>query len=316
MATLITGSFAYDTIMVFQDQFKNHILPDQVHILNVCFFVPEMRKEFGGCAGNIAYNLNLLGGDAVPMGTVGEDFKPYRKWLKKLGMNITHVTEVENSYTAQAFLTTDTDNNQIIAFHPGAMNYAHKNRVTDAEGISLGIVAPDGRDAMIEHSAQFAEAEIPFIFDPGQGLPMFDGDELMAFIDQATYLCVNDYESQMLIDKTGQTIEEIAAKVEAMIVTRGGAGAEILHNGETISISTIQVSEVIDPTGCGDAFRSGLIYGIENKLDWKTTGQLASLMGGIKIESHGTQNHSPSREEICRRYEDNFGESISLVNNS
>jgi len=312
VATLITGSFAYDTIMVFQDQFKNHILPDQVHILNVCFFVPEMRKEFGGCSGNIAYNLHLLGGDAVPMGTVGEDFKPYRKWLKKQGLNATHVTEIDNTYTAQAFLTTDTDNNQIIAFHPGAMNYAHKNKVSDAENITLGIVAPDGRDAMIEHSAQFAEANIPFIFDPGQGLPMFDGPELMAFIEQATYVCVNDYESQMLTDKTGQSLEDIGSKVEALIVTRGGAGADILVNGEKISVPTIKVGELADPTGCGDAFRSGILYGIENQLDWKTTGQLASLMGGIKIESHGTQNHSPSKEDICNRYRENFGESIKL----
>lgn len=312
MSTLITGSFAYDTIMVFQDQFKNHILPDQVHILNVCFFVPEMRKEFGGCSGNIAYNLHLLGGDPLPMGTVGEDFKPYRKWLKKLDMNITHVTEIEDTYTAQAFLTTDTDNNQIIAFHPGAMNYAHKNKVSDADNVTLGIVAPDGRDAMIEHSAQFADSGIPFVFDPGQGLPMFSGDELMAFVEQADYLCVNDYESQMLLEKTGRSIEDIAAEVDAMIITRGGSGSEIIAGKETIQIPTIKVGEINDPTGCGDAFRSGLLFGIENQLDWKTTGQLASLMGGIKIESHGTQNHRPGREQIAQRYKDNFGQSIDL----
>ena len=312
MSTLITGSFAYDTIMVFHDQFKNHILPDQVHILNVCFFVPEMRKEFGGCSGNISYNLHLLGGDPVPMGTVGEDFKPYRKWMKKMGMNLSHITEIDNTYTAQAFLTTDNDHNQIIAFHPGAMNYAHKNRVTDAENITLGIVAPDGRDAMIEHSTQFAASGIPFIFDPGQGLPMFGGEELDQFIDQATYVCVNDYESQLLIEKTGDSLEQIAARVDALVVTRGSAGAEIMVDGETLSIPTIEVSEIIDPTGCGDAFRSGLLYGIDRGLDWKTTGQLASLMGGIKIESHGTQNHRPSREQIAARYHQNFGEEIDL----
>ena len=298
--------------MVFQDQFKNHILPDQVHILNVCFFVPEMRKEFGGCSGNIAYNLNLLGGNPLPMGTVGEDFKPYRKWLKKQGMDISHVTEIENTYTAQAFLTTDTDNNQIIAFHPGAMNYAHKNKISDANNVSLGIVAPDGRDAMIEHSEQFDQAGIPFIFDPGQGLPMFNGEELMQFVEQATYLCLNDYESQMLMEKTGLGLSDIAREVEALIVTRGGKGAEIFSNGDTLHIPSIKVKEINDPTGCGDAFRSGLLFGLERNLDWRTTGQLASLMGGVKIESHGTQNHRPSKETLMQRYQENFGATIDL----
>ncbi len=312
MPTLITGSFAYDTIMVFQDQFKNHILPDQVHILNVCFFVPDMRKEFGGCSGNISYNLKLLGGDPLPMGTVGEDFKPYRKWLKKQDIDITHITEVENTYTAQAFLTTDTDNNQIIAFHPGAMNYAHKNRVGDARGVTLGIVAPDGRDAMVEHAEQFAEAGIPWIFDPGQGLPMFSGEELMTFVEQATYLCVNDYESRLLVDKTGRKLPDIAAEVDALIVTRGGSGAEIMVDGSTLDIPAVSVREVNDPTGCGDAFRSGLLHGIDRGFDWQTTGRLASLMGGIKIEHHGTQNHRPRRQEIADRFKENFGHHVDL----
>lgn len=312
MPTLITGSFAYDTIMVFQDQFKNHILPDQVHILNVCFFVPDMRKEFGGCSGNISYNLKLLGGDPLPMGTVGEDFKPYRKWLKKQDIDITHITEVENTYTAQAFLTTDTDNNQIIAFHPGAMNYAHKNRVGDARGVTLGIVAPDGRDAMVEHAEQFADAGIPWIFDPGQGLPMFSGEELMTFVEQATYLCVNDYESRLLVDKTGRKLPDIAAEVDALIVTRGGSGAEIMVDGTTLDIPAVSVREVNDPTGCGDAFRSGLLHGIDRGFDWQTTGRLASLMGGIKIEHHGTQNHRPRRQEIADRFKENFGHHVDL----
>lgn len=312
MPTLITGSFAYDTIMVFQDQFKNHILPDQVHILNVCFFVPDMRKEFGGCSGNISYNLKLLGGDPLPMGTVGEDFKPYRKWLKKQDIDITHITEVENTYTAQAFLTTDTDNNQIIAFHPGAMNYAHKNRVGDARGVTLGIVAPDGRDAMVEHAEQFAEAGVPWIFDPGQGLPMFSGEELMTFVEQATYLCVNDYESRLLVDKTGRKLPDIAAEVDALIVTRGGSGAEIMVDGSTMEIPAVSVREVNDPTGCGDAFRSGLLHGIDRGFDWQTTGRLASLMGGIKIEHHGTQNHRPRRQEIADRFKENFGHHVDL----
>lgn len=312
MRTLVTGSFAYDTIMVFPDQFKNHILPDQVHKLNVCFFAPEMRKEFGGCSGNIAYNLHLLGGEAIPMGTVGEDFEPYRKWMSKIGLDQSHVVEIADSYTAQAFLTTDMDNNQIIAFHPGAMNFAHDNKVSDAKDIALGIVAPDGRDAMIEHSQQFAEAGIPFFFDPGQGLPMFDGEDLKGFIKQATYVCVNDYESEMLIDKTKMSLEQVASEVEALIVTRGGEGSDIYTNGEQIHIDTIKVSELKDPTGCGDAFRSGLLYGVNNNWDWKSTGQLASLMGGVKIEQPGTQNHSSSKSDLEARYKENFNSEISL----
>ena len=232
MSTLVTGSFAYDTIMVFQDQFKNHILPDQVHILNVCFYAPEMRREFGGCSGNISYNLKLLGGDPIPMGTVGEDFSPYRRQLEEYNLDQTHITEISGTYTAQAFLTTDTDNNQIIAFHPGAMNHAHENKVDDANNVTLGIVAPDGRDAMIQHSSQFAKSEIPFFFDPGQGLPMFNREELNVFIKEANYLCVNDYESEMLIEKTGKSLSEISSEVAALIVTRGGDGSDIYTNND------------------------------------------------------------------------------------
>ena len=312
MSTLITGSYAFDTIMVFQDQFKNHILPDQVHILNVCFFVPDMRKEFGGCSGNIAYNLKLLGGDPLPMATVGEDFAPYRKWLDKTGINHQFVTEIEGTYTAQAFLTTDTDNNQIIAFHPGAMNNAHENKISDASNVDLGIVAPDGRDAMIQHSAQFAEAGIPFFFDPGQGLPMFEGPDLDTFIDQANYVVVNDYESEMLQQKTGKTLEQIASKLEALIVTRGGQGCDVYSNGGEIHVDAINIGQAEDPTGCGDAFRSGLLYGVKNDLDWQTAVQIGSVMGGIKIESHGTQNHAPSKSDIEARYKENYKSEISL----
>lgn len=312
MRTLVTGSFAYDTIMVFQDQFKNHILPDQVHILNVCFFVPEMRREFGGCSGNISYNLDLLGGNAVPMGTSGEDFAPYRKHLEAIGLDHRHVTDVPDTYTAQAFLTTDTDNNQIIAFHPGAMSFAHHNKVSDADDIGLGIVSPDGRDAMIEHCAQFAEAGIPFFFDPGQGLPMFKGEELDTFIKQATYVCVNDYESEMLMEKTGKSLEQVAREVKALIITRGGNGSDIYTDGEQLHINPVSVSQVRDPTGCGDAFRSGLLFGVANHWDWLSTGQLASLMGGIKIECPGTQNHTPAKSDIEARFRENFGYEIAL----
>jgi len=310
MPALICGSFAYDTIMVFHDQFKNHILPDKVHILNVAFYVPEMRREFGGCAGNIAYNLRLLGGDPVPMGTVGTDFGPYAEWMDYLGITRSHVLAVENSYTAQAFITTDMDDNQITAFHPGAMDAAHLNRITDAPEITLGIVSPDGRQGMVEHAAQFAEAGIPFIFDPGQGLPMFGGAELKHFIEQATWVCVNDYESQLLQERTGLSPHEIAEQVEALIVTLGGDGAHIYTDRQRIDIPAAPVSAMNDPTGCGDAFRAGLLYGLMNDLDWNTIGRIAALMGAIKIEHHGTQNHSFSTEEFRERYRVSFAEEL------
>jgi adenosine kinase len=310
MSALICGSFAYDTIMVFQDQFKNHILPDKVHILNVAFYVPEMRREFGGCAGNIAYNLKLLGGDPVPMGTVGTDFGPYAEWMDYQGISRSHVLGVENTYTAQAFITTDMDDNQITAFHPGAMDASHLNRITDAPEITLGIVSPDGRQGMLEHAAQFAEAGIPFIFDPGQGLPMFGGEELKRFIAQATWVCVNDYESQLLQERTGLSPHEIAEQVEALIVTLGGDGAHIYTDRQRIDIPAAPVSAMNDPTGCGDAFRAGLLYGPMNDLDWQTTGRISALMGAIKIEHHGTQNHSFSVDEFRERYRLSFSEEL------
>jgi adenosine kinase len=310
MSALICGSFAYDTIMVFQDQFKNHILPDKVHILNVAFYVPEMRREFGGCAGNIAYNLKLLGGDPVPMGTVGTDFGPYAEWMDYQGISRSHVLGVENTYTAQAFITTDMDDNQITAFHPGAMDASHLNRITDAPEITLGIVSPDGRQGMLEHAAQFAEAGIPFIFDPGQGLPMFGGEELKRFIAQATWVCVNDYESQLLQERTGLSPHEIAEQVEALIVTLGGDGAHIYTDRQRIDIPAAPVSAMNDPTGCGDAFRAGLLYGLMNDLDWQTIGRIAALMGAIKIEHHGTQNHSFSVDEFRERYRLSFSEEL------
>ena len=310
MSALICGSFAFDTIMVFKDHFKNHILPDKVHMLNVSFYVPEMRREFGGCAGNIAYNLQLLGGSAVPMGAVGDDFAPYAKWMDHCGIDRTHVKVAEGTYTAQAFITTDLDDNQITAFHPGAMDAAHLNEISDADGITIGIVAPDGRQGMLEHAAQFADADIPFIFDPGQGLPMFEGEELKDFIDKATWVCVNDYESQMLQERTGLSPHEIAEQVDAMIVTRGGEGSHIYTDKNRIEIPAASVSHLHDPTGCGDAFRGGLLYGLMNRLDWETTGRIAALMGAIKIEQHGTQNHRFTLDEFRQRYKESFGTEI------
>jgi adenosine kinase len=302
MHTLICGSLAYDTIMVFQDQFKNHILPDQIHKLSVAFYVPEMRREFGGTAGNIAYNLQLLEGKPLIMATVGEDFSPYTKWLNQNNLETKHIKEVANSFTAQAFITTDMDDNQITAFHPGAMVESHQNFVKDAQNISLAIIAPDGRDGMFQHARECVEAGIPMMFDPGQGLPMFNGEELLHFIEMATYLAVNDYEAQVLQDKTGLTLEQIAQKVKALIVTLGGSGSHIYADGQRYEIPCVKADKLVDPTGCGDAYRAGLLYGIAQGWDWPTCGRLASTMGAIKIASRGGQNHKPTRAEIENVY--------------
>jgi len=307
MHTLICGSIAYDTIMVFRDRFKNHILPDQIHILNVAFLVPDMRREFGGCAGNIAYNLHMLGGNALIMATVGQDCAAYAERLQHLGLERTHVRTVADTYTAQAFITTDLDDNQLTAFHPGAMNFSHQNHVGDARGVSLGIVAPDGREGMLQHAREFHEAGIPFIFDPGQGLPMFDGPELLAFVRQATWVTVNDYEARLLQDKTGMGIGQLASMVEALIVTRGGEGSVIHADGEVLDIPSVEPAQIVDPTGCGDAYRAGLLYGLANGFDWPVTGRLASLLGALKIASRGGQNHRFSRDEIAERYRAVFG---------
>jgi len=310
MSALICGSFAYDTIMVFPDQFKNHILPDKVHILNVSFMVPEMRREFGGCAGNIAYNLNLLGGQAVPMGTVGSDFQPYADWMDTCGIDRSHIKTMSDSYTAQAFITTDQDDNQITAFHPGAMGLSHENKVGEADGVSIGIVSPDGRDGMIQHAEQFAEANIPFIFDPGQGMPMFDGDDLLRFIDQATWVTVNDYESELLQERTGLSPHEIAERVDAYIVTLGGKGSHIYTKDHRYEIPPAKAESLLDPTGCGDAYRGGLLYGLMNNMDWETTGRIAGLMGAIKISHHGTQNHKFDFNEFSAQYKEVYGVSL------
>ena len=308
MPTLICGSIAYDNIMVFHDRFKNHILPEQIHILNVAFLVPEMRREFGGCAGNIAYSLKLLGGEPEIMATVGDDAGPYLARLDTLGLSRQHVRQVADCFTAQAFITTDLDDNQITAFHPGAMSYAHYNQIADAKNATLGIVAPDGRDGMLSHARNFSAAGIPFVFDPGQGLPMFSGDELMDFMKLADYACFNDYEAKMACDRTGRTLGELAGEVRALIVTRGGEGSHIYADGLRHEIPCVKADPLIDPTGCGDAYRSGLLYGIANGWDWVKTGRLAAVMGAIKIEHRGGQNHHPSRSQIGERYAKAFGE--------
>jgi adenosine kinase len=304
---LICGSLAFDTIMVFGDRFAKHILPDKIHILNVSFLVPQMRREYGGCAGNIAYNLALLGDDGVPMATVGRDFGPYLEWLTKAGVPTEHVRVIDSELTAQAFITTDLDDNQITAFHPGAMQHSHANRVSEARDITLGIVAPDGRDGMIEHAAQFAAAGIPFIFDPGQGLPMFGPEDLQRFLSQARWVTVNDYEWQLLQQKSRWGVNEIMQHIEALIVTRGAAGAVIHTRGEEIRIPAAPVRAVVDPTGCGDAFRAGLIHGLLHGHDWRSTGHIASLLGAIKVEARGTQNHRFTRAEFDERLARAFG---------
>lgn len=307
MRALICGSLAYDTIMVFPDQFKNHILPDKVHILNVSFLVPRMRREFGGCAGNIAYNLKLLGGDPVPMATVGADFGPYRAWFQQQGIDLQHVTEIDELFTPQAFITTDLDNNQITAFHPGAMQRSHENHVRDVSGVGIGIVSPDGREGMLQNAREFAEAGIPFIFDPGQAMPLFNGEELRRFIELADYVTVNDYESNLLAERTGWDEKTIAGKVKAYIATRGPKGACIHAGGTVHNVPPAQENRVTDPTGCGDAFRAGLIFGLQNGYDWPTIGRIGNLMGALKVEYPGTQNQRFTYSEFADQFRQQFG---------
>jgi adenosine kinase len=292
MRTLICGSMAYDTIMVFNDQFKKHILPEQIHILNVAFLVPDMRREFGGCAGNIAYNLNLLGGEPVIMATVGDDGGSYLDRLEQLGLESTCVTTVPDTYTAQAFITTDLDDNQITAFHPGAMNHSHQNRADRVPEIALAIVAPDGRQAMIEHADQLAAAGIPFVFDPGQGLPMFNGEELLDFVRKASFVIVNDYEGHLLAERTGVSLETLAREVKALVVTLGARGALVYADGQMHDIAPVTASRVLDPTGCGDAFRAGFMFGVNQGLAIVDCARLGAVLGALKIEHRGGQNHT------------------------
>jgi len=310
MRILICGSIAYDNIMVFPGRFRDHILPEQIHILNVSFVVPELRREFGGCAGNIAYNLKLLGSDPLVMATVGDDSLPYFERLEQLGITLDCVRQIPETLTAQAFITTDLDDNQITAFHPGAMNHSHENKITTDLGTSLAIVAPDGRDGMLQHARELADLDIPFMFDPGQGLPMFSGKELLAFVERSSYLAVNDYEGRMLEERTGRKLEQLAPKLKALILTRGAEGSIIYADGQRIDIPCAKAEAVVDPTGCGDAYRAGLLYGIASGFDWQKSGRLASVMGAIKVASRGGQNHSFSKDEIKTLFRRNFGSDL------
>jgi adenosine kinase len=307
MSALICGSLAYDTIMVFPDQFKNHILPDKVHILNVSFLVPRMRREFGGCAGNIAYNLKLLGGDPIPMATVGQDFGPYREWFEENGITLDRVKVIDELFTPQAFITTDHDNNQITAFHPGAMMRSYENHVKDVPGVTIGIVSPDGYEGMIQNAKEFAESRIPFIFDPGQAMPLFNGEELRDFIEQADYVTVNDYESNLLQERTGWNEKDIVQRVKAYIITQGPRGALIHTPEQSYTVPPAHERRITDPTGCGDAFRAGLIFGIEKGLDWQTIGRIGNLMGALKVEHPGTQNQRFDYEEFAGQFRQQFG---------
>ena len=304
--TLICGSLAYDTIMVFPDRFARHILPEQTHVLSVSFQISEMRREWGGCSGNIAYNLKALGGEPVVMATVGADGAAYGERLTSLGIATDGLRTLPQMFTAQAFIITDLDDNQITAFHPGAMNAAHENRVGDVADIALGIVAPDGREGMRMHVEQFANARIPFMFDPGQGMPLFSGPELVEMIDAASFVAVNDYEASLLAERTGLSVEAIARRVDALIVTLGGAGARIHADGTTLDIPAVTAEAVVDPTGCGDAFRAGLLYGIANGWDWQRSGRLAATLGALKIASRGGQNHALTRDRVATAYHEAF----------
>jgi adenosine kinase len=307
MTSLICGSLAFDTIMEYDGRFADALLADQLHKINVSFLVPSMRREFGGCAGNIAYNLRLLGGDPLIMATVGQDAAPYLAHLDQLDISQRCVRTIESSYTAQCFITTDAGHNQFTAFHPGAMTFSHENRVADAGKLAHAIVAPDGRDGMLQHARDCAELNVPFIFDPGQGMPMFNGDELKNFIDMATYVAVNDYEAELLTSRTGLSLAQIAERVDALVVTRGELGAVIHAGKEVIDIACVKAERLVDPTGCGDAFRAGMLFGLDKGFDWATTGRLASLMGAFKIEHQGGQNHKPGMAQIEERFFASFG---------
>jgi adenosine kinase len=302
MKTLICASLAYDSIMVFQGRFKDHILPDQVHILNVSFLVPTLRQEFGGCAGNIAYNLALLGGDPLPLGTVGDNAGDYLARLDRLGIDRSCILQVPGTFTAQAFITTDLDANQITAFHPGAMAHSQLSHVPSDQAIALALVGPDGRDGMLSHVEELAERGIPLVFDPGQAMPLFSGEDLLYLIGKARYLALNNYEAKVLTGRTGQGLDELAMRLDALIVTHGAQGSEIRTGGRLLAIPPAPTERVADPTGCGDAYRAGLLYGIANGLDWETTGRLASVMGAIKVEHHGAQRHSVGRDAIADRF--------------
>jgi adenosine kinase len=292
MPALICGSLAFDTIMTFEGRFAEQIMPEQLHILNVSFLVPGLRREYGGCAGNIAYSLTQLGGAALPMATVGNDGLDYVAHLRNKGISTEFIRELTDTYTAQAMIMTDRDNNQITAFHPGAMSQAHLSEITARSDIKLGIISPDGRDAMLQHAAQFKAASIPFMFDPGQGLPMFNGEELLHFVEQATWVTVNDYEGRMLSERTGLDSSEISRLVEGLVVTLGAQGCEVWVDGQMTHVPPVKATQLVDPTGCGDAFRGALLFGLEKGWSLVQCCELGNRVGAHKIATPGCQNYT------------------------
>ena len=299
MPALICGSLAFDTITNFPGRFAQQILPEQVHILNVSFLVPTLRREFGGCAGNIAYNLAALGGEAVVLATIGNDGAEYLERLSGWGVDTRHIAQVDDGYTAQAIIITDADNNQITAFHPGAMQSAHQTPVPSRDDVQIAIIAPDGRDAMLQHAQQLAESGVRFIFDPGQGLPMFDGAELRRFIDQASWVALNDYEARMLCERTGETLESLSRRhLQGVVVTLGGDGCEVWEQGQRTHLAGIAAQAVVDPTGCGDAFRAALLYGLERGWPLQRCAELGNRLGALKIAERGGQNHTIDRTAL------------------
>ena len=305
--TLICGSLAFDKIMQYNGRFGETLMADQLHKVNVSFLVPTLRTEFGGCSGNIAYNLKMLGGEPRIVGVMGQDCGPYLERLQKLGISTENIMIKADSYNAQCFVTADADNNQINAFHPGAMSFAHENDIAKAGPARVAIISPDGHEGMLKHAETLTDLGIPIMFDPGQQLPMFNCEQLIDFIDKATYVTANDYEIELLMERTGLTIPDMASRLEALIVTRGEQGSEIYTDGKRIDIPAVPAAAVLDPTGCGDAYRAGLLFGITNDLNWETSGRLASLMGSIKIAHQGPQNHQLSKDQIADQFKAAFG---------
>ena len=306
MSALICGSIAFDNIMNFEGRFHEHIIPEQLQMLNISFPVPDVRRGFGGCGANIAYSLKLLGGDGRLMGTVGSDFSPYAAWMDKHAIDRRYVLVLERHLTAAAYIISDADGNQITAFHAGAMDACHLGKVPSDDGVRIGVVSPEGREGMLAHARQFSEAGIPYLFDPGQGTHLFDCDELLRFVEGADWAAFNEYEASLVARSTGISIEKLSERVRALIVTHGRKGSVIYASGKAIEIPVAAPKRVKDPTGCGDAYRAGLIYGLQHDMDWQTVGRVASLMGAIKVESSGTQQHRFTRDEFDRRFRDSF----------
>ncbi|MBJ2158674.1 carbohydrate kinase family protein [Variovorax sp. IB41] len=298
MAAVICGSLAFDTIMTFEGRFADQILPDQLHILNVSFLVPGLRRDFGGCAGNIAYSLNALGGTALPMATLGSDGADYLERMRSLGIDTEFVRQLDDTFTAQAMIMNDVDNNQITAFHPGAMQQAHITKVAARDDIKVGIIAPDGREAMLQHAEQFAAAGIPFVFDPGQGLPMFDGDALKHFVELASWVVVNDYEGKMLSQRTGWSLAEISKRVRGLVVTLAAEGCEVWTDGEREHVPGVTPTAVVEPTGCGDAWRGALLFGLEKEWPLAQCAALGNRIGALKIAQRGPQNYQVDRKAL------------------